>query len=318
MTAREFYEAVLIEVTAKGAPELLIDEFNYYFNKGQYSYVNKRYNAYDINQQTTDDLQVLKGTEIYSWNEDPSASDIKAVGETRIANVNGINKELQEAIYTLNLPKDYFHLLSCLVEYTLQEDFKCYDQGYKFQFPTKRMTSDMYANIMTNAWLKPHYKRPYHFVQNNERSIVGEWANSSDHNKQEIIDIINKEAGVQIGHNAYEDVDNTDGYTSSDNLVGPKLEINYGKDNSIFKLTRVILQYLKVPQLIRLTPEQLDSTVDYSQVLEYPEYVCQEVIKETVKLIMYHNADPKLQAYDPVNTSVNPTPGQVPPQQQAE
>ena len=302
MTAREFYEAVLIELTAKGAPELLIDEFNYFFNKGQYQYVNRRYHSYDVNQQTTDDLQVLKGTRVYLVEE------LRHTGNTRVANINGINKELKEAIYSLNLPGDYFHLLSCLVEYTLEEKFKCYDKGYIFQYPTKRMTSDMYANIMTNAWLKPDYKRPYHFVQNNERTIKGEWAKNPEYNKEEVIKMINREAGSQLVHNAYEDKDGTGTFTTADGQVGPKLEINYGKDISVFKLTGVVLQYLKAPQLIRLTPEHLDSTVDYSQVLDYPEYVCQEIIKETVKLILLHDSNPKLQAYDPVNTSIDPNP----------
>ena len=35
---------------------------NYYFNKAINQYINKRYNIYDVNQQTTDDLRVLKAT----------------------------------------------------------------------------------------------------------------------------------------------------------------------------------------------------------------------------------------------------------------
>lgn len=312
MTLRQFYEAVLFEVVAGGGPELLIDEFNYFFNKGQYTYVNKRYNAYDLNQQTTDDLQVLKGTKLFAWSDTEAESDFKCVGDKWTTTISGAQQELQEAIYSLNLPGDYFHLLSCLVEYTVQTKYKAYDEGYRFPHPTKRMTSDMYANIMTNAWLKPDFKRPYHFVQNNERSIIGNWADDSDHNKAEILNMINKEAGSRLVHNAYDDKDNTNGLTSSDEIIGPKLEINYGRDNSVFKLTKITLQYLKAPQLLRLTPEQLDSTIDYSQVLEYSEYVCQEIIKETVKLILLRNGDPKIQAYDAVNTSVNPNPAQTP------
>lgn len=37
-------------------------EFNYLFNKAINQYINKVYNVYDINQQTTDDLRVLKST----------------------------------------------------------------------------------------------------------------------------------------------------------------------------------------------------------------------------------------------------------------
>jgi len=64
------------------------------------------------------------------------------------------------------------------------------------------------------------------------------------------------------------------------------MEIRYGSDNSIFELTDVYIDYVKAPQIIRLTQEQLDYTEDRSQVLEWPDYVCQEIINELVNLIM--------------------------------
>ena len=43
---------------------MLLQDFNYFFNKAINQYINKRYNIYDISQQTTDDLRVLKATSI--------------------------------------------------------------------------------------------------------------------------------------------------------------------------------------------------------------------------------------------------------------
>ena len=62
MTARQIFEATLIELSKLQAPSLKLYEFNYLFNKAINQYVNKVYNVYDINQQTTDDLRVLKST----------------------------------------------------------------------------------------------------------------------------------------------------------------------------------------------------------------------------------------------------------------
>ena len=62
MTSRQLYESVLIELHKENAPNLLLEDFNYLANKAIYQYINKRYNIYDINQQTTDDLRVLKAT----------------------------------------------------------------------------------------------------------------------------------------------------------------------------------------------------------------------------------------------------------------
>ena len=64
MTARQVYEGVLIELNKVEAPSLLLEDFNYLFNKAVYQYINTRYNIYDINQQTTDDVRVLKATAI--------------------------------------------------------------------------------------------------------------------------------------------------------------------------------------------------------------------------------------------------------------
>jgi len=52
----------LIELSKVQAPALKLYEFNYLFNKAINQYINRVYNMYDINQQTTDDLRVLKST----------------------------------------------------------------------------------------------------------------------------------------------------------------------------------------------------------------------------------------------------------------
>jgi hypothetical protein len=62
MTARQLYDGVLIELNKENAPNILLEDFNYFANKAINNYINKRYNIYDVNQQTTDDLRVLKAT----------------------------------------------------------------------------------------------------------------------------------------------------------------------------------------------------------------------------------------------------------------
>ena len=53
-----------------------------------------------------------------------------------------------------------------------------------------------------------------------------------------------------------------------------RLEIRYGKDSSVFELVGVVVDYIKTPQLIRITQEQIDLTRDTSQIMEFPDYVC--------------------------------------------
>ena len=93
-----------------------------------------------------------------------------------------------------------------------------------------------------------------------------------------------------------------------------RMEIRYGKDDSLFKLVNVYIDYLKSPQFIRLTQEQVDQVADSSQILEFPDYVCQEIVNELIKLLMENSSDPRLQTNIPINQSIaNPT--QEQPQQ---
>lgn len=86
-----------------------------------------------------------------------------------------------------------------------------------------------------------------------------------------------------------------------------RMEIRYGTDDSTFKLEKVLVDYLKTPQHIRLTQDQIDKTRDESQILEFPDYVCQEIINELVHLIMENASDQRLQTHIPVtNTIANP------------
>ena len=62
-------------------------------------------------------------------------------------------------------------------------------------------------------------------------------------------------------------------------------------DNQVFELEKVYVDYIKAPQNIRLTQQEIDLTEDTSQMLEYPDYVCQEIINELVHLIMENISD---------------------------
>ncbi len=92
-----------------------------------------------------------------------------------------------------------------------------------------------------------------------------------------------------------------------------RCEIRYGRDSSVYQLEKVFIDYIKTPQTIRLTKEQMDLTEDTSQIMEFPDYVCQEIINELVILIMQRDADPRLQTQTIVTQSIaNPAQQQTP------
>lgn len=93
-----------------------------------------------------------------------------------------------------------------------------------------------------------------------------------------------------------------------------RMEIRYGKDNSVFELSNIYVDYLKSPKFVRLTESEVDEVEDNSQIIEFPDYVCQEVVNELVTLLMENSSDPRIQSQIPVNQSIaSPQPQQ--PQQ---
>lgn len=99
----------------KEAPSLLLEDYNYFINKAINQYINKMYNWYDVNQQKTDDLRVLKSTAVL----------------TPLINDDYTGSGLFNKVYEVDLPDDYLHILNCVVEYNVLKRFKCYDPGNK-------------------------------------------------------------------------------------------------------------------------------------------------------------------------------------------
>lgn len=325
MTARELYEYALIEINKLEAPSLLLEDYNYFINKAVQQYINKVYNRYDINQQSTDDLRVLKtSTVLPVWKTNlPAQKTSRLLGETFIT----------------VLPPDYLHMLNCIVEYKLnRHNFKCYDEGDLVQFAARRLTSDMYSGIINNAYMRPTYKRPYYYINNTNDKP--EWLDSSAKitvggkdfpltgitNWEDVPtflkevptnDTLEKEIQAYQHSEGETPADDTDisnsvgvvdsftpAYNRQSNSSTVILEIRYGKDSSLFQAQKVYVDYIKSPQFIRLTQTQIDRTDDTSQVLEFPDYVCFEIVNEFVKLLMENASDPRLQTNIPINQTI--------------
>ena len=113
-------------------------------------------------------------------------------------------------------------------------------------------------------------------------------------NNTENVSLVEKPIGLRVG-----------------NPSNVRMEIRYGKDDSVFQLKEVQVDYVKSPQFIRLTQEQIDLTEDTSQIMEFPDYVNQEIINELVHLVMERTNDPRLSN----NIQITRTIGEPTPQQ---
>lgn len=332
MTARQVWEGMLTELSKVNAPSMLLQDFNYFFNKAINQYINKRYNIYDINQQSTDDLRVLKSTAILT----PTVvSSYGTVQEDVLNTYSAGNAKMFGATYETVMPTDYLHLLNCVCIYKVNSDFKCYNKGDYVQFSAKRLTSDAWSVIINDYYNRPLPWRPYYYIHNVNTSstvptnpLTESNPNGTDNvykynvapgADNDATDKSNFPRTLTLGAPANRTVSvvERDTATRYGNASNVRMEIRYGSDNSVFTLEKVFVDYIKAPQVIRLTQEQVNLTEDTSQIMEFPDYVCQEIINELTTLVMENTADPRLQTHIPVTTTIaNPAQQQPQPQSQ--
>ena len=361
MTARQVFESTLIELSKTQAPSLKLYEFNYLFNKAINQYINKVYNVYDINQQTTDDLRVLKATafltphkvEINKGTTDSAIQNTSAVTgnqdqakqESTTTAYNGqatsyLSKahrsiqSLHGATYEVFLPIDYLHMLNCVCIYYVAKTKDCWDAGSYIEIPATRLTADSWSSIITDIYNRPSPMKPYYYIHNlNQSQKI-----PTDPRTSTTIGTGLEEIGIDMADFPYQvtHADGGEGVTDINagttggtdiesqnsnfqrtykfgegdndrislvekpiaarigNTSNVRCEIRYGKDDSLFQLAEVQVDYVKCPQFIRLTQEQIDLTEDTSQIMEFPDYVNQEIINELVHLVMERINDPRL------------------------
>lgn len=275
----------------------------------------------------------------------------KVTDYTGLSLANGAN-------YEIVMPSDYLHLLNCICVYKVKKTFKCYNAGDTWRSPAKRLTADMYSQVIDNFWNKPTYKKPYYYIHNvnSEKDTfvtTGEGAqavttlnraanptnpyNSSTGKGTDISSLLTTVNSTSLGNDGVnkpivegtggkESIKLNNGGTEQEASLREKgaeirygnrseviVEIRYGTDDSVFELTDVYIDYIKAPQHIRLTQKQLDTTEDTSQLLEFPDYVCQEIINELVTLLMENISDQRLQTHPVVSQSIaNPAQQQAP------
>lgn len=361
MTARQVFEATLIELSKIQAPSLKLYEFNYLFNKAINQYINKVYNVYDINQQTTDDLRVLKATTFLTpYKVELAGRKSSAEKDSAIQNTSAVTgnqdspeggytgqassylskahrsiQSLHGATYEVYMPIDYLHMLNCVCIYYVAKQKDCWDAGSYIEIPATRLTADSWSQIVTDIYNRPSPMRPYYYIHNlNQQQVL-----PTDPRTPVKTDTGLEEVGIdmngiyQVTHadgGEWGDNDINSGTASEDDITvqnsnfqrtfklnvngkdtqvslvekpialragntsNVRCEIRYGKDDSLFQLVEVQIDYVKCPQFIRLTQEQIDLTEDTSQIMEFPDYVNQEIINELVHLVMERVNDPRL------------------------
>lgn len=95
-------------------------------------------------------------------------------------------------------------------------------------------------------------------------------------------------------------------YVRYGNASKSRMEIRFGKTKEDAVPLYVFVDYLRVPQRISLTSNQIDDIEDNSQVIEFPDYVVYELINRVAKLILENIGNPRVKTNVAVNASVPP------------
>ena len=225
---------------------MLLEDYNYFINKAVQQYMNTVYNRFDINQQSNDDLRVLTTTKAYN-----------VVNDNRV-----------------ELPEDYVHLLNCIVTIAPTSIGGCRN-SQAFETAAKRITSDRYAGILNNYYLKPTPKRPYYMLKS---------SNSRVESPAFVVDLIN---GDRVANKS--------------NTFDSILEIKCGNGT----VSKISIDYVRAPQKIELTDDQIYDINDNTPELEFPDYVCYEIVNIFTKLLMENAGDPRLQTNLAVNQTIS-------------
>lgn len=333
MTVKELLQYAIIETKKNGAPNLLIEDYNYFINKSIQQTVNSIYNFYNADQQRTDDLRVLK--------------DFIKIPVTD-NNISLSEEDNMGTIYEVRLPENYYHLISCQVQFELLHTWRCYDKGQKWTNKAIRATGEINSDAINNAYFRPSYRTPYFYIINNSYSN-GVWKNYlhlidyqdedfSDIEKSRMkgstLDIIYRALtsdqkgqvntkyksrlaedfeSVEIESEVKEKLIKADTPDIARQILNDAynnvlLQIRAGATD-VFKVVNIYIDYLKTPQYIRLSQRQFDMDIDTSQVLEFPEYICQEILHTLVKLLLENYSDPRLQTNAAINNTIAPPAG---------
>lgn len=164
MTIKQVLQAVRIELNKHKAPELGLVEFNYFANKAISQYINLIYNVIEQDQQTTDDIRVLKSTAKMKPEKIKHEDDY--FQDTDLGS-NYIDLSSAEGCsYRVQLPIDYLHLLNCICIFKTKKAWECYPAGSLMRRKATRLTADAWGMVMDDAFNYPTPYYPYFYIHN--------------------------------------------------------------------------------------------------------------------------------------------------------
>jgi len=215
--------------------------------------------------------------EYNSYNTNQQKSDnLSSLMQTYVATGNDIlpigadynNSAAYVGTSVINLSVNYNHLLNCIIEFAPITPNVCPSNG-NLVYGAKRLTEDMYPTAIRNYYFKPSVKNPYYFIHTVDKPTF-----------------------------------NVGSRNTSPISTGYRMEIRFGQDSTLYTIENIFIDYVRVPTFVKLSQDDLDDIIDNSDILEFSDYVCQEIINRCVFLILENQSNPRMNSNLPVNQTI--------------
>jgi len=286
MTVRELYRNVLIELNKEEASALYVEDFLYYANKATNWYANARYNIYDTSQQLGDDLRALrKGPEKLLFGNDL----IDEVARREEAAILAC-KETADSEYT-----------ACEEMCEDNEDcIEACETSKNIKYTTCSKIQLKGGNLELLEYKYRHLLNCIVTIKLD--SYAFECSQQPGTTRQYAAKRLTADRKAAIINNAFLD---PRFYRPYFDIIGDNLQILTGDvPEDKFSVESVTIEYLKNPKELKLTEEQLLIEKDTSEKMEFPEYVCIEIVNTLVVMIMEQGGDPRLNSQMGINQTI--------------
>ncbi|MCK5788371.1 MAG: hypothetical protein KAH32_05205 [Chlamydiia bacterium] len=278
MTVRELYRNTLIELNKVEAPSFYLEDFLYFANKAVNWYVNTRYNLYDVSQQLSDDLRALR------VGPEEIASSNNTVVEDCLAKKQ---QAYEDCVLKCIDPEESVPRPECLKKCNslkITEDIKCAHNLTSLEYEYRHL-----LNCIVSVRLHENIL----VCDQAENTVINYAAKRLTADRRAAI--LNNTFLEPRPFRPYYDIHNND----LEILTGTNVTDN-------FTVTSVTIEYLRNPSELHLDASDLSTEFDYSAQMEFPEYVCVEILNSLVTFALEQVSDPRISSNPSVNQSVGP------------
>lgn len=290
-TMYDVYESVLIELKKQESPEILLEDFLRFWHKSKWIFAGREVAKYqqDPNNLTADALQALTTSMLLRREGNVWKADIPSLSSEgdQLWGVSQQKDNVEDIVF--KLPHNYYHIMAVTIAYEVVKPFKCYSAGDKVTMGVNRTTAKKHSVFSNNIYASPSYRNPAFYLSDMPDALTAPTVSQHD---TLVVQGPADNSGAVVSTQA------NGAYSVSPGDVKkvwtePSIEIRVGKLSPNLRIKQVYIDYFRSPRKDVLTFEQLQNqTEDVSDVVEFPDHVCEEIIKILLQLLDVYNGNP--------------------------